>query len=96
MRLHVLNKSPGTSAALQSCLRAMARDDCLLLIEDGVYAACTGHASELLASGCKLLVLAPDADARGLRQRLDRGVELVDYAGFVALAAECAAVQSWY
>ena len=96
VRLHILNKSPASSDALHSCLRAVARDDCLLLIEDGVYAACAGMSAELLSAGCKLFVLEPDVAARGINRRLDPAFELVDYPGFVALAAECSAVQSWY
>lgn len=96
VRLHTLNKAPGDSDAIRSCLRAVAGDDCLLLLEDAVYAACPGQADDILSAGCKLFVLEPDAAARGLLGRLDPAVELVDYAGFVALAAECSAVQSWY
>lgn len=94
MRLHTLNQPPG--AALDSCLRGIGSDDCLLLLEDGVYAGCAGLAGEILEAGCKLYVLEPDAAARGLLHRLDPSVELIDYAGFVELAAECNAVHSWY
>jgi tRNA 2-thiouridine synthesizing protein B len=96
MRLHTVNQSPGTGSALASCLRIIDGKDCLLLLEDGVYAARAGQADTLLEAGCKICVLEADAAARGLLQLLEPGVELVDYADFVALAAECDSVQSWY
>jgi tRNA 2-thiouridine synthesizing protein B len=96
LRLHTVNQSPGTGTALASCLRVIGCDDCLLLIEDGVYAGCDHTVEIILESGCKLFALAPDADARGLLDRLDPAVELVDYAGFVSLVERCDAVTSWY
>lgn len=94
MKLHTLNQPPG--AALDSCLRAIGSGDCLLLLEDGVYGGCKGLADGIVDTGCKLYVLEPDAAARGLQHRLDPSAELIDYAGFVELAAECDSVQSWY
>lgn len=96
MRLHTVNKSGSVSGALAACLRFAQPGDCLLLLEDGVYAACAGNIEPLTKTGCKLLVLEPDADARGLLGRLDRAVELIDYAGFVDLAARSDSVLSWY
>ena len=96
MRLHTLNQSPNTGSALASCLRVISADDCLLLLEDGVYAACPAMVAKLIEAGCRLCVLEADAAARGITQMLDPSVELVDYKGFVALAANCESVQSWY
>jgi tRNA 2-thiouridine synthesizing protein B len=96
MRLHTVNQSPGTGSALSSCLRVINRDDCLLLLEDGVYAARAGQVAEILQAGCKLCVLEADVAARGLLGLLEPGIELVDYERFVALAAECDSVQCWY
>lgn len=94
MKLHTVNQPPG--AALDSCLRIIGPGDSLLLLEDGVYGGQAGLADSIADAGCKLYVLEPDAAARGLLDRLDPAAELIDYAGFVELAAECDAVQSWY
>ncbi len=93
--LHILNQSP-TSDTLASCLRCMAAEDRLLLLEDAVYSACEPHAGALRQSGHRCYLLGADAAARGIEHRLDDTVQSIDHAGFVALAIECDAVQSWY
>ncbi len=97
--LHIVNKSPQEKNSLMSCL-AVARDGAtLLLIEDAVYAATRGNAAaHSLAAAQRRLrvcVLAPDLEARGMADRVIEGVTLVDYAGFVDLAAQCNNCQSW-
>jgi tRNA 2-thiouridine synthesizing protein B len=71
----------------------------VLFYEDAVYAVMAGSAAEdqvKPASGVKLYVMGPDLKARGVAtDRLIAGVEVVDYAGFVDLAAEHDKVQAW-
>ena len=71
----------------------------VLLYEDGVYAAIKGTAAEgkvKSAQGVKFYALGPDLKARGLSdERVTDGVEIVDYAGFVDLAAEHDKVVAW-
>ena len=43
----------------------------------------------------KVYALTADVEARGVKDRVMDGVELVDYAGFVNLAAKSSQVQSW-
>ncbi len=97
--LHIVNKSPFHSSALDSCLRLAKPGSALLLIEDGVYAASAGSAAEQRireATGrLKVYALRPDMDARGVATRVVEGVELVDYAGFVDLAVQHSTSQSW-
>lgn len=96
--LHIINKSPMTSVALESCLNSATGGD-ILLIEDGVYAAtrgCAAEANVLAAMGkFKVHVLLPDLEARGLGDRIIEGVLSVDYAGFVDLTANNKNCQSW-
>jgi len=48
------------------------------------------------AQGVKFYVLGPDLKARGLStDRVTDGIEIVDYAGFVDLAAEHGKVVAW-
>lgn len=96
--LHIVNKSPYQSNALDSALQH-ATEGALLLIEDAVYGATRGSkfADRLseAASRLKIYVLGPDLQARGMADRLLDGVETVDYAGFVDLAVAHPNCQSW-
>jgi tRNA 2-thiouridine synthesizing protein B len=97
--LHIVNKSHAARSSLATCLR-LAQDGCaLLLTEDGVLSAARGSAQ---ASGIaeaarrlKVYVLQPDAQARGVADRLIEGVTPVDYPGFVKLVGEHPTNQSW-
>jgi tRNA 2-thiouridine synthesizing protein B len=99
--LHIVNKSPLGSDALDSCLAHMTGDCALLLIEDGVYAALAGGrmAPRLaaLAERRALYALGPDLAARGLDGRpLLPGLVVIDHGGFVDLVAAHSAAQSWF
>lgn len=100
MLLHTVNKSPFERNAFDSCLRHAVKGSAILLIEDAVYAAVKGNdAAARLAEagkGLSLYVLGPDLKARGLGgATLVDGVTVVDYGGFVDLAAKHEAVQAW-
>jgi len=96
--LHIINKSPLTNCALDSCLLVAQPGD-ILLIEDAVYAATSGNAFEgkiREAMGrFKVYVLQPDLEARGLADRIIAGVSSVDYGGFVDLTTTNKNCQSW-
>lgn len=98
--LHTVNKSPFDKNSLDTCLALSLDGSDILLIEDGVYGAIKGstaaariqHALETK----KVFVLGPDLKARGIdSSKLVDGVEVVDYSGFVELAASNDRVQSW-
>jgi len=97
--LHIVNKSPHQTNALESCLRMALPGHAVLLIEDGVYAATAGSPLEArlqdAANPIKFYALKPDLDARGMSARALGGVSLVDYGGFVDLVAEHSASNSW-
>jgi len=96
--LHIVNKSPLSNNALDSCLR-VAQSGEILLIEDAVYAATSGNAFEgkmREAMGrFRIYVLQPDLEARGLADRIIEGVSPVDYGGFVDLTTTNKTCQSW-
>ena len=99
MLLHTVNKSPESSDALASCLRAALPGAQILLLEDGVYAARRGSpsAEQMVAlAGLRCYALRADVEARGLLELVAAEIELVDYTDFVRLSVECHAVQSWY
>lgn len=97
--LHTVNKSPFERNAFDTCLAHVKKGSAILLIEDGVYAAMKGTASakklEQLMKTIPVYVLQPDVEARGMQSRVLDGVKMVDYGGFVDLAAEHPTVQSW-
>lgn len=100
MKLHTVNKSPNANDALSQCLAIAADGAVVLLLEDGVFGALRGGAiaKALTEAHARLRIcaLADDVAARGLDGRLLEGVELVDYAEFVRLAAACDAVVAWH
>jgi tRNA 2-thiouridine synthesizing protein B len=99
MLLHTVSKSPHSNNALQSCLRAALPGSCLLLLEDGVYAARRGSAFAQQINqqpNLDCYVLQPDAAARGLMEQLAPGIKLATFDDFVRLSTSCHAVQSWY
>jgi tRNA 2-thiouridine synthesizing protein B len=97
--LHTVNKSPLERNTFDSCLAHVKKGSAVLLIEDGVYAAVKGTASakkiEQAMKTVPVYALQPDIEARGIQGRILDGVKLVDYGGFVDLAAEYPTVQSW-
>ncbi|NEX15612.1 MAG: sulfurtransferase complex subunit TusB [Halochromatium sp.] len=98
--LHTVNKSPFEKTSLEACLGHVSAGAAILLIEDGVYAALTQTSIEAQLKGAldsvKVYALGPDLQARGLsEERLIPGISVVDYAGFVDLAAEHDKLQAW-
>ena len=97
--LHTVNKSPFERNALDSCLAHVKKGSAVLLIEDGVYAALKGTAPakkiEQAMKTVSVYALQADVEARGMTGRVLDGVKMVDFGGFVDLAAEHPTVQSW-
>ncbi len=98
--LHTVNKSPFERNSLESCLKFASQGAAVLMIEDGVYAAMTGTGVESQVKAAlgrlSIYVLGPDLKARGISEdRLIEGIQVVDYAGFVDLAAQNDKVQAW-
>ncbi len=98
--LHTVNKSPFERNSLESCLRLAKKGSAILLLEDGVYAAINGTSVSDKVSGAtkdnSVYVLGPDMKARGLGEsQLIDGIKIVDYAGFVDLAADNDGVTPW-
>ncbi len=98
--LHTVNKSPFERDALDSCLEFATEGAAVLLFEDGIYGAIEGtrvapRVSDALGR-LRIFVLGPDLRARGFSaDRVIEGIKVVDYDGFVDLAAENDKVQAW-
>jgi tRNA 2-thiouridine synthesizing protein B len=97
--LHIVNKSPFEKTALANCLARATKGAAVLLIEDAVYGATRGSATEAAVKDAigrvAVYALGPDLEARGMKDRVIEGVKLVDYGGFVDLVAEHKTSQSW-
>lgn len=97
--LHTVNKSPFERNTLESCLKHAKKGSAILLIEDGVYGALKGTAMtkkvEEAMKKVSIYALYPDIEARGMQDRALDGIKLIDYSGFVDLAAAHNTVQSW-
>jgi len=93
--LHVLSHSPFGDSRLASCLRILGDHDALLLCGDAAYALQPGTLpfDTLQAGGCKVFVLAEDAQARALA--IPSWAEAVDYPAFVELSIQHDKVNSW-
>ncbi len=103
MTLHLVNKSPAKSSALEDCLavlQAKKTASAILLIEDAVYLAMNHIDNHSLHKKIKDLalpcyLLQEDLTVRGLNSELADCFSLVDYAGFVQLSLDYKKVQSW-
>ncbi|MBL6946614.1 MAG: sulfurtransferase complex subunit TusB [Rhodospirillales bacterium] len=98
--LHTVNKSPFERSSFATCLRYARAGDSVLLYEDGVYAAREGspdaNALKTAVKDRAFYVLGPDIEARGIApDQLIAGIEIIDYGGFVDLAAGEGPVQAW-
>jgi tRNA 2-thiouridine synthesizing protein B len=94
--LHTVNKSPYASSALTSCIDHCNPGDAILLIEDAVLAARASAPVAAKLAGLQVYALGPDLAARSIRpEEVASGLALVDYSGFVELAARHARSQAW-
>lgn len=97
--LHIVNKSPYEKSSLMSCLAHALKGGAILLIEDAVYGATRGSATEAALKRAMqdvaVYALGPDLEARGVLAAVIDGVKVVDYGGFVDLVAEHRTNQSW-
>jgi len=97
--LHTFNKSKTDTNLMQSCCDALASDDVLLLIEDGVYNATFPLQASLqsrIDSGLKVYVRALDVNARGIKTQVLPGMLLVEDREWVELCVKHQPLVSWY
>ncbi len=89
--LYTVNASPTSSRSFESLLRVAAKDDPILLLEDGVHAARAGAGTEKLAAAAlarhPVYALGPDLKARAI-ERVIEGIRIIGYDGFVELVEQ--------
>ncbi|OAJ33564.1 sulfurtransferase complex subunit TusB [Piscirickettsia salmonis] len=87
--LHLIQSSPHQSTALSRCLAQLENQDGILLLENGVYAACNSYSLNKqihpLSSPC--FALRADLAARGITNT-DPMITMIDYQKFVDLVTQ--------
>ncbi|WP_415903602.1 sulfurtransferase complex subunit TusB [Neptuniibacter sp. QD29_5] len=98
MTLHLLNKSHSDAQLLNRMLSSVKDNDCILVIEDGVYIALTANASLFtdLPKNSQLFALEPDVSARGITDKLNPRFTLATDEQFVELSCKMNKVVSWF
>lgn len=91
--LHLVNRSPFATRILDELAAAVCEGDHVLLIEDGVYAACGTVLSDF-PKGIELWALEEDCVSRGIVP--SEFPKRVDMAGFVDLTARAHRCVSWF
>ncbi|MDZ7924820.1 MAG: sulfurtransferase complex subunit TusB [Marinagarivorans sp.] len=94
MTLHIVSQSPEAGPALASCLRVIAGDDVVILLNDGIYALASQKATLLpLIAERRLFALADDLKLRGFK---GFEAQTINYERFVELSCQHNPIQSWY
>ncbi|MCL6268805.1 sulfurtransferase complex subunit TusB [Sansalvadorimonas sp. 2012CJ34-2] len=97
--LHTVNKS-ASAPALDLAKCALAENDALLFIENGVNAiienSLSAKALEPLSQNHSLYCLKADIQARGLSRMVPEWVQVIDYDGFVQLTEQHTKTLSWF
>lgn len=98
--LHILRHSPAAHSTFNCWLRTVSPGQGLLLIEDAVYSLLpdtrAADALGLLPASVTLYAIGDDLLARGLAlDELPQRVQIIDYAGMVALCSTHTRVISW-
>lgn len=96
MILHTVKTSPFQTSAIADCLKLMANEDTLLLIEDAVIASQAKNGStvdlEHLSEQGRLMILSEDINARGLQNKLGKACSYTD---FVELVIQHKSQMAW-
>lgn len=96
MILHILNRPPSLSQVYRQALAAMAEEDRLLLIEDGVMGALSAQIEHFQPVTGRLFVLSEDLESRGLEAHCAAEIHKINIDGFVALTEEANKTVSWF
>lgn len=96
MILHILNKSPGKCSAFQDMLNAVAKNDAIILIEDAVITSLSPASEALVNKGVPIYALEADIIARGLSDKTNTAIQVVDDKDFVNLCCAYSKTVSWF
>jgi len=95
--LHTLNQSPFTSQIWQDCLAYIEAEDCLILLNDGVYGALKVHPYRDALRNKTCYAIKEEVEKRGLKHlNLNPDIKLISYEQWVELAVKYPLSQSWF
>jgi tRNA 2-thiouridine synthesizing protein B len=98
MALHTLNKMH--PSLWRSCLQSLRTGDCVLLLEEAVYAAVSQEQRDNIVASLppdvQLFVLQEDLALRGISARIHCEFSRISYQDFVALSLNHAQVVNWH
>ena len=98
--LHTLNKAQGCRDVLDRCLSSLNKNDCLLLLENGVYALVGEsefcHIIRKKLPDDKIFCLMDDVRARGILHKLPATITCIEYSDFVRLTEQYHRIISWF
>lgn len=80
MTLYICKHNKALEEQLDCLLAALTKEDAILLIEDAVYQALNNTSCP-----AKIHVLIEDLCARGIQEKVNTAMNIIDYAGFVNL-----------
>lgn len=97
--LHLINQSPFINNRLNNCIRFAHSKSSILFLEEGVYATLINtsymEVIEGLIKNHRLYTLEEDLIARGVKERVIKGINLINYAGFVDLVVQHSTIHTW-
>ncbi|MEH6445457.1 MAG: sulfurtransferase complex subunit TusB [Oceanospirillaceae bacterium] len=94
--LHIINKTTTNARLYQDCCDSMLEGDELLLIESAVYAGCEQNFHSAIPTSFPIYALEVDVAARGLTDKLNKEIQLIDDNQFVNLCCIHHKSISWF
>lgn len=94
---HSINQSPFSSNIWADCLSSVKHDDCLVMINDGVYGVLGGHPYAQALANKTCYAIEEDVKKRGLdKLAINKDIIFINYARWVELVVQHPLNQSWY
>jgi len=97
--LHFITKSPFNDTSLQVCLEMCRKGDCVVLLEDAVYAIVSGteivNQLSRYSETVTIYAMTADVKARGLSDQVVSDIALINYEMLVELTVSHHPIQSW-
>lgn len=100
MAMHTVNRSPFQHSTLADCLKVIASNDVILLLEDGVYGALSSspqwQSLSPLVNSERCYALDDDLKARGIAEQISDEINIISMSEFVELSTQHNPIRSWF
>lgn len=94
---HNINQSPFSSHIWDDCLASVTKDDCLILVSDGVYGVLERQPFYERVKAINCFAIKDDVLQRGLdKLAVNSSIRLISYEEWVALTVKHPLNRSWY